>query len=204
VADTIFHILTDFFSRYGYSAVFFGVMLENAGLPVPGETVLIFAGFLAYHGELRLVRAILTAIAGATIGDSLGYCLGRYGGTAFIEKHRQQLGFLAREFDRSRTIYLQYGQWAVFTARFIVGLRMFSGILAGSFRMRYLRFLAFDLTGAVIWATTIACVAFFFGSNWQRLVQVVKEFDWVVLGIIGIGVAVAAIAYYRRRRRFTG
>lgn len=83
VADSIFQILSHFFAEYGYWVVFFGVMLENAGLPVPGETVLIFSGFLAYQGDVRLGRAILTAIAGATVGDSLGYCLGRFGARRF-------------------------------------------------------------------------------------------------------------------------
>jgi len=82
VADVLFQILSDFFARYGYWVVFFGVMLENAGLPVPGETVLLFSGFLAYQGEVHLWRAIATAVAGATVGDSLGYCLGRFGGAA--------------------------------------------------------------------------------------------------------------------------
>ena len=79
--ESIFQTLTDFFARYGYWVVFFGVMLENGGLPLPGETVLLFAGFLAYQGQIQLVWAIGTAIAGATLGDSLGYTLGRYGGT---------------------------------------------------------------------------------------------------------------------------
>jgi membrane protein DedA with SNARE-associated domain len=69
VAYSIFQVLSDFFARYGYWVVFFGVMLENAGLPVPGETVLVFAGFLAYQGDVHLSRAIVTAIAGATVGD---------------------------------------------------------------------------------------------------------------------------------------
>jgi len=72
VTDSLFHNLAKFFAAYGYWVIFFGVMLENAGIPVPGETVLIFAGFLAYRGEIRLSRAVLTAIAGATIGDTAG------------------------------------------------------------------------------------------------------------------------------------
>ena len=73
MANTIFQILSDFFARYGLWVVFFGSMAENVGIPIPGETVLLFAGFLAYQGRLHLVSAIVTAIAGATLGAGGGY-----------------------------------------------------------------------------------------------------------------------------------
>jgi membrane protein DedA with SNARE-associated domain len=201
VAHSIFQLLSHFFAQYGYWAIFFGVMLENAGVPVPGETVLLFAGFLAFQGEMHLGRAIVTGIAGATVGDTVGYCLGRFGGSAFIEKHRRRLGFFAHHFERAQKIYLRHGQWAVFVARFITGLRMFSGILAGSFRMPYPRFIVFDFSGAVIWATTIVSIGFFFGSNWERLIHFVKEFDFIILSIILIGTVVGGIVYYLRDRK---
>jgi membrane protein DedA with SNARE-associated domain len=204
MADAIFQTLSHFFALYGYWVIFFGVMLENGGVPVPGETVLLFAGFLAHEGKINLERAIITGIAGATIGDTLGYCLGHYGGKAFIERYRKRLGFFARHFDNAKAYYLKHGQWAVFVARFVTGLRMFSGIFAGSFNMSYLRFLAFDFSGAVIWATAICCVGYFFGSNWERLVHLVKQFDWILLSLIAIGIVVGAVVYYLRRRKAKG
>ncbi len=200
MADTIFQILTDFFARYGYWTLFFGVMLENAGIPVPGETVLIFAGFLAYHGEIRLGRAILTAIAGATTGDSLGYCLGRFGGVNFIERYRKHFPFFFRRFDRAQTLFVKHGHWAVFVGRFITGLRVFAGILAGLFRMRYPRFLFFNFSGAVGWATTFGCVGFMLGSSWERLAGFVRRLNRITLATVGLALLVAGIAYVRKRR----
>jgi membrane protein DedA with SNARE-associated domain len=204
VAETIFQTLSIFFARYGYWAVFFGVMLENCGVPVPGETVLLFAGFLAYQGDLQLGRIIVTAIAGATLGDTTGYCLGRFGGRALVERLRRRAGFFARHFDRAQSIYLKHGQWAVFVARFITGLRVFSGILAGSFRMSYARFLVFDFSGAVIWASTVASVGFFFGSNWESLVHFVKMFDRGILALGALGIIVAGAVYYLKGRKLAG
>ena len=201
MAETLFQILSDFFAHYGYWVIFFGVMLENAGLPVPGETVLIFSGFLAYQGEVRLGRAILTAIAGATLGDSLGYCLGRFGGAALYEKVVRRFGVLARQFDRSRTLFLKYGPWAVFVGRFVTGLRVFAGPLAGIFRLAYLRFLFFNFTGAVAWATTFGCLGFFFGSNWERLTSFVRHLNRVVLAVVLLGLVVVLVGRAVRRRR---
>jgi membrane-associated protein len=201
VADTIFRILTDFFARYGYWVVFFGVMLENGGIPVPGETVLIFAGFLAYRGEVHLMRAIATAIAGATVGDSLGYCLGRFGGTAFVEKYRKLFPFFSRRFDKAQTLFVKHGHWAVFIGRFITGLRVFAGVLAGLFRMRYPRFLFFNFSGAVGWATTFGCVGFLFGSNWDRLVRLVERFDRITLAAVAVAALITWIVFRVKRRR---
>ena len=198
--EALYNVLTDFFAHYGYWVIFFGVMLENGGVPLPGETILLFAGFLAYHGEINLVRAMATAAAGATIGDSLGFCLGRYGGTAFVEKYRRRIFFLRRQFDRARTIFLEHGQWAVFVARFVTGLRIFSGILAGMFGMAYPRFLFFNFTGAVLWSLTIGSVGFLFGGSLPTLVHVVKRFHQAVFAAAVLAIAVWVWFYLKRRR----
>jgi membrane-associated protein len=201
VADTIFHLLAEFFARYGYWVVFFGVMLENAGLPLPGETILLYAGFLAYHGKLELLPAILVAIAGATIGDSLGFLIGRYGGTALVDRYLRRFPRIAKKYDDAHRLFLKYGRWAVFTARFIAGLRIFAGILAGVLLMPYREFLLFNFTGAVCWAVAIGSVGFFFGSNWDRLLYFLDRLNWISLVIVGVGVLVAVLIHLRRRKR---
>jgi membrane-associated protein len=201
VIESIFHTLTDFFARYGYWVVFFGVMLENGGVPLPGETVLLFAGFLAYQGEIQLVWAIGIAIAGATLGDSLGYTLGRYGGNAFFDRTVKRFKFLARQFENAKALFLRHGRWAVFTGRFITGLRVFAGPLAGLFKMPYPQFLLFNFTGAVLWATAIGCVGFLFGNSWDNLVHVVKDIHRVTLGLVAVLALIGLIAYLRRRAR---
>jgi len=201
VAETIFQTLSRFFAAYGYWVIFFGVMLENAGLPVPGETVLLFAGFLAFHGHLRLSRAILTAIAGATIGDSLGYLVGYVGGTALVRKLRGRFLLSARRYDRAQALVLKHGHWAVFVARFITGLRVLAGPFAGAFSMPYPRFLLFNFSGAVVWAITIGWAGFLFGSNWERLVRWVKEVDLAILAVGLLLVVIAIFINLRRQKR---
>jgi membrane protein DedA with SNARE-associated domain len=199
VADSAFQLLSRFFAHYGYWVVFFGVMLENGGLPLPGETILLFSGFLAYHGQLNLVRAILTAIAGATLGDSLGYLVGRWGGTALVDRYRGRFLLSARRFDRAQAIFLRFGHWAVFVARFITGLRVIAGPLAGAFLMPYPRFLLFNFAGAVVWAFTIGWVGFLFGGNWQRLVHLFKQLDAAILLAL-VFAALVTWAVYRQHR----
>ena len=108
MAEHLYHTLAHFFARYGYGVVFFGVMLENAGLPVPGETVLLFAAFLAFHGRLHLPQVVITAIAGATLGDSLGYLLGRKLGSALLQRHRKWFLLSADRFERAAWNYARH------------------------------------------------------------------------------------------------
>jgi len=201
VIESIFQTLADFFARYGYWVVFFGVMLENGGLPLPGETVLLFAGFLAFQGEARLVWTIVIAVAGATTGDSLGYLVGRYGGNAFFDRYVRRFKFLSRWFDSAQALFLQRGHWAVFTGRFITGLRVFAGPLAGLFKMPYPRFLFFNFSGAIIWATVIACLGFLFGRSLDNLAHVAKNFDRLTLGLVAVLVLVGLIVYLKRRAK---
>jgi membrane protein DedA with SNARE-associated domain len=201
MAEALFQTLTLFFSRYGLWVIFFGVMLENAGLPIPGETVLLFAGFLAFRGEVRLWQAAITAIVAASVGDSLGYCLGRFAGTPFVDKYVHRFSFLSRQFSRAEGQFRQYGHWAVFVGRFITGLRVFAGPLAGMFRMPYLRFLFFNFTGAMIWATTIVSVGFLFGGSWESLVRFVEKLHWLTLVAIGGVAVVGMILYFLRRQK---
>jgi membrane protein DedA with SNARE-associated domain len=200
VANSIFQILSDFFSRYGLWVVFFGVMSENVGLPVPGETVLLFAGFLAYQGRLQIVPTILIAITGATMGACGGFAIGWYGGTRFVNRYLRRFPAAARRYDEAQDKFLKYGQWAVFTARFIIGLRVFAGVLAGALRMPFSTFFAFTFAGAACWGIVIGYVGFLFGSSWSKLVRVVVRLDRIAFAVVASCVLVFLLIYAFRRK----
>jgi membrane-associated protein len=159
-------------------------MLENIGIPIPGETVLLFAGFLAYQGNIHILPAILVAIAGATIGAILGFLLGRYGGTAVVNRFLRRFPRVAKRYDNAQKTFLKHGRWAVFGARFITGLRVFAGILAGALRMPFSTFLSFSFAGATCWAVVIGYIGFLFGSSWDKLVSIVGRMDRLALAIL--------------------
>ena len=201
MANSIFQLLSAFFARYGYGAVFLGVMLENLGLPIPGETVLLFAGFLAFQGKMELAPAVLMAITGATLGSSLGFGLGRYGGVALVNRFLRRHAWVAKQYDDAHRMFLKYDAWAVFTARFITGLRVFAGILAGVLLMPFSRFLFFTFTGAVAWALAIGYVGFEFGSNWEQLVRFFERLNRFTLVSLAVAVVVGLAVHVLRRRK---
>ena len=199
MAETIFNTLTEFFAQYGYWVIFFGVMLENAGLPLPGETVLLFASYLSFQGELEITKVIAVAVLAAALGDHIGYLLGRFLGAPLLEHYRHSfLGRLLR-YEKAQRFFLRHSNWAVFTGRFITGLRVFAGPFAGFFRMPYLRFFLFDVSGAIIWGIGIGLIGYALG-DWRAIVAFVTRFHRFTLVVIALVITLLVIRARRRKR----
>jgi membrane protein DedA with SNARE-associated domain len=189
--------LIDLFARYGYFVVFGGVFLENTGLPVPGETALLAGAALAHFGQLSLTWVIVTAIAGAILGDNLGFFIGRHGGRRIAERHGWRVGLTpARlaDFDR---FFQQHGPKTVFLARFITGLRVVGALLAGGSGMRWPVFLFYNATGAVVWCTVIAFAGYSLAYSWDTLEHWIGRTGLIALALV---VAAGVVAYMRARR----
>lgn len=188
--------LLDLFTRYGYAVVFFGVFLENVGVPVPGETMLLAGAALASYGQLSLPWVVGIAIVGATLGDNLGFFIGRHGGRAIAERHGWRVGFTkARlaEFDR---FFAKHGPRTVFIARFITGLRVVGAILAGSSGMPWPSFVLYNASGAIVWCTIIAACGFLLGRSWDTLEKWIGRTSLIGLALV----ATAVIVWWRNRR----
>jgi membrane protein DedA with SNARE-associated domain len=188
--------LVDLFARYGYAAVFGGVLLENTGLPVPGETTLLAAAALAHSGRLRLPLVILTAIAGATLGDNLGFFIGRHGGRRLAERYGARIGFSATRLRQFDAFFARHGGRTVFIARFVTGLRVVGAVLAGSSGMRWPAFLFYNACGAIVWCTVIALVGYTLGHSWELLEQWIGR-----TSLAALAAAAAVIVLFARRRR---
>jgi membrane protein DedA with SNARE-associated domain len=188
--------LTDLFARYGYAAVFFGVFLENTGLPVPGETMVLAGGALAHYGHLSLLRVIVVTIVAAVLGDNLGFFIGRRGGRRLIERFGGRFGVTRRRLDDFDRFFDRHGAKTVFVARFITGLRVFCAVLAGGSGMRWPTFLLFNATGAVVWAIAIAVAGYFLGHSWDTLERLIGS-----TGIIGSLVVLAVVVLWIVRTR---
>jgi membrane-associated protein len=192
--------LTDLFARYGYFVVFFGVLLENAGVPVPGETILLAGAALARFGHLSLLWVISIAIAGAVLGDNVGFLIGRRGGRRLLERHGGMLGLTKARLDQFDAFFARHGAKTVFIARFVTGLRVVGAVLAGASTLEWGRFIVFNAAGALAWATTFGAVGYALGYSWETLERWIGHLGLVLLVVLGI-VVVLAVGRSRRRSR---
>ena len=197
MGQQILDLLHGYLVHYGYWAVGGALLLENTGFPVPGETILLLASFLAYsEGELRMPWIILVGIVAATCGDNIGFMIGLRGGRPLLDRYRHWFRIPDKVIARGERLFARYGPVTVFFARFVFGMRVIAGPLAGVLRMDWRRFAVFNLLGATLWVTVIATAGYLFGRHWDRLMHLLKEFD---IAIAMVAAIVVLLIWWRRR-----
>jgi membrane protein DedA with SNARE-associated domain len=195
----LYGVLREFFTTHGYWALALTLLLENAGIPLPGETMLLFASFLAFQqDELSLGLIIVIATAACTVGDNLGYWIGNRGGRPLLHRYQRVFRVADERIARGEKMFERYGPVTVFFARFVFGMRVLAGPLAGVLRMPWRRFVLFNFLGAVSWVTVISCAGYFFGQHWHRLLRIVSQVNAIVFGV---AVVVALGLWWRYRGR---
>jgi membrane-associated protein len=193
----IVNFLRDALVHYGYWAVIATLLLENIGLPLPGETVLLLASFLAYsERDLQLGWIIVAGTVASSLGSGLGYAAGMYGGRPLLERFQRTFGISNAVFDRGENLFEKYGAVTVVFARFIFGMRVLTGPIAGVLRMPWKKFAIFNVIGAALWVGVMSCVGYFFSSRWSLLVHFMKKFDQVLVVAF---ILVAVILWWRNR-----
>jgi membrane protein DedA with SNARE-associated domain len=194
----IFELLRAALVHYGYWAVAVALLLENAGIPVPGESILLLASFLAYsEHDLTWGVIVVVGTIAATLGDNLGFALGLYGGRPLLERHRRFFHVSDASLARAERLFADYGAVTVFFARFVFGMRMIAGPMAGVLRMPWKKFVAFNFLGAIVWVTAISSAGYLFGRHWERLMQDLKRFD---LAVAAAAIVVLGLLWMRNRR----
>lgn len=172
--------------QYGYLAIFVGILLENLGIPLPGETVTLIGGFLAGSGQLNYWFVLGSAILGAVIGGTCGYWIGRFAGWPFLLKLSRLLRIPEHRVEESKTKFSENAAKAVFFGRFIALLRVLAGLLAGIAEMPFGKFFLYNLAGAVVWASVMVTLSFFLGQfvSLEELVGLTGQFTIVALLIV--------------------
>jgi membrane protein DedA with SNARE-associated domain len=184
---------------YGQWIIFGTVALESAGVPVPGETILIAAALLAATtGRINIVVVVLAAAAGASVGDGMGYMIGRRLGLSFLRRYGRYIRLDEDRLLIGRYLFFQYGNAVVFFGRFIAVLRMFAALLAGANRMPAGRFFFFNITGGICWAGLFGFGAYAAGTEIYKISG--------TLSVISLGLFIAAgyaLSIFVRRNEVT-
>jgi membrane protein DedA with SNARE-associated domain len=155
---------------YGPWIIFGIVAFESAGVPLPGETILVAAALLsATTGEINIVVVVIAAAAGAIVGDGVGYVVGRSLGAPLLRRYGRYIGLDEDRLLIGRYLFLQYGNAVVFFGRFIAVLRMFAALFAGANSMPAARFFFFNITGGICWACLFGFGAYAAGARIYKI-----------------------------------
>ena len=181
--------------HFGYWAVLLFVMLEDFGIPLPGETVLIAASVYAGAGRLNVVAVGLIGFVAAVVGDNIGFAIGHYGGRALVLRWGRYVRLTEERLDRAEAFFNHHGAWIITVARFIEGLRQANGLIAGTTGMRWPRFLVFNALGAALWVGTWVSLGYLAGSHIGTIYHYITQYSFYVL----IALAVLLAGYLARR-----
>jgi membrane protein DedA with SNARE-associated domain len=185
-------------STYGYAIVFAFVGAESIGVPLPGETTLTLAAIYAgMTHRLDIAAVVAVAAVGAVVGDNVGYAIGYRGGYRLLHRYGRYVRVDERRLKIGQYLFERHGGKVVFFGRFVSILRTYAAFLAGTSRMRWRRFLAFNAAGGIIWATLYGVGYFYFGMALGHLQASVD------IGLAGVSVAlfVAVFILVRRQER---
>ena len=191
--------------HFGYWAVLLLVMLEDFGIPVPGETVLVAASVYAGAGRLNVVAVGVVGFVAAVIGDNIGFAIGHFGGRALVLRWGRYVRLTEERLHKAEAFFDRHGAWIITVARFIEVLRQANGIVAGITGMRWLRFLAFNALGAALWVGTWVSLGYLAGSHIDTIYHRITKYS--LYALIALAVLLAtSIAWrllLRRRSRAT-
>ena len=193
----VFHSLEPLLNNYGYLAVAGLVFVEDFGVPVPGETILIAAAVYAGAGRLNIAAVFALALLAAVLGDNLGYLIGRRLGRAVVLRYGRYVLLTPQRLDKAEGFFTRHGGKVVTIARFVSGLRQANGIVAGLTRMPRLRFVAFNVLGAALWVGAWCAAGYLAGSQIQSVYDTATRFGLYAAGVV---VLVGAAVLLRKRQ----
>jgi membrane protein DedA with SNARE-associated domain len=188
-------ILANLLTSFGYLAVFTMVGMESFGVPLPGETMLITAS--VYAGathNLSIAGVIGAAVAGAIIGDNIGYAAGYKGGLPVLRRFGRYIRIDERRITLGRYLFTKYGGKIVFFGRFVVVLRTYAAFLAGTSHMSWRRFVAFNASGGILWSVAYGLAGYYGQGVFKRLSTPLD----VALGLVGLGAVAWLLLFVRR------
>lgn len=195
--------LSSLLAQWGYPVIFVSMLLENAGLPLPGETMTLLGGYAAGSGQLNVFGVMAAAAGGAILGDNIGYWVGRRAGWSLILRLGGMLGQSADRLEGLRRGFLRHAGKSVFLGRFVAVLRVLAGPVAGAVGMPYGRFLLCNCLGALLWAGTMVSLAWL-GGRWiplERMVRGVVEFGLGALLLVLIVLVIPRLLSWLEQRR---
>ena len=203
----LLHSLEPTFNRFGYLAVGGLVLAEDFGVPVPGGTVLLLGAVYAGAGRLNILLVVLVGFCAAVIGDNIGFAIGHVGGRKFLDRFGHYVFLTPERADRLSRFFERRGGSVVMGARFVEGLRQANGLIAGTTRMRWKRFLVFNAIGAALWVALWSGLGYVSGDHIDTVYRDTARSNLYILAFVGVlllGYGGHRLARRRRGKRRSG
>lgn len=175
--------IIELINNYGYIILFFALTLELILLPLPGELIMTYCGFLVYRGDMDLLLSILAATSGVILGITISYIVGSRLGERFFRKYGLYFHLGPSRLEQVSSWFDTYGTKLIFLAYYIPGIRHFTGYFSGIMKLSYKKFALNAYLGALVWTSTFILLGNFLGLNWYKFHNYSKEFTIVIISL---------------------
>ncbi|MGZ4908880.1 MAG: DedA family protein [Halobacteriota archaeon] len=197
IVETIRTFIITTIEQLGYAGVFVAMLLESAGVPLPSEVIMPFAGYVAWDGKLTLIGVTIAGTLGCLAGSLVLYFVGAYGGRPLLDRYGKYVLIRKSELDRADRWFAKHGEITVLVSRVLPIVRSFFSLPAGMTHMNITKFSLYTTLGSFLWCLALAYVGFFLGPSWSDVVRLLRYFNIIV--IIGIVVLIGYLVYNRKR-----
>jgi len=185
-------------AAHGYGALFLLMALGVVGLPIPDETILVFAGYLIGRGTLHPVGAFFAALAGAWTGISGSYLLGRTLGVGVVHRYGKYIHFTEARLAQVHRWFDRIGHWMLVVGYYIAGVRHFTAVVAGMSKLEFPTFMAYAWTGGALWVATFLTLGYYLGENWKPIAELIHSYIHYASAVL---IAMAIVGYFVWKKR---
>ena len=201
----VLHSLEPTLNQYGYLAVGGLVLLEDFGVPVPGETLLILGAVYAGAGRLNVFLVALIGFLAAVLGDNIGFGIGHFGGRPLVERYGRYILLTPERIEKTTVFFERHGGKIIIIARFVEGLRQANGIIAGISGLHWAKFIVFNMIGAALWVAVWVSIGYFSGSHIDSIYNTAARYStYLAIAVVLLILAwIARVLWRRRARRAT-
>jgi membrane protein DedA with SNARE-associated domain len=196
--QTLTQYVASLSSFWFYTALFASAYFENVFPPVPGDTVTVFAGYVAGRSDRSLVGVFISTTLGSAAGFMTYYALGRLIHPEFFVRRNFRF-FKATTLTKAGDWFQSYGYWVVLLNRFFSGIRSMISLVCGMYRLPWPRVLLLAMTGCALWNAMLIGAGFILGSNWMLIEWILRQYTRVVVAVV----ISAALVWLVRRRFFS-
>ncbi len=181
-----------------YGILFVSAFVENVFPPIPGDTVTVIGAYLVSSGKLDFWGVYIATTLGSVAGFFTMYLIGLFLGTRILESKWVKKSFNTQKMENVKRWFADYGYWVIFANRFLSGARSVISLFAGFFALRWIFVLLLATASAALWNGLLIYGGYLLGVNWQKIVEMLKSYNKIVLIVIVVGIILAVL--YRKWR----
>jgi len=204
--EVIGHYIIQLIQSTGYVGIFILMALESALIPIPSEVTMPFSGYLASTGSLSYIYIVLVGtlanLAGSLVAYYIGFFLEESVLLSFIKKYGKFILLSEHEYERAGKWFKKYGDKIIFISRLLPGVRTIISLPAGMFEMDIKKFIIYTTLGCLLWSALLTYIGMTLGANWKALDPYYRKFEFLIVGLIIIGIVVYIEKHLNLRKKF--